>query len=154
MLSAGLCATDGHFVWGKDTDMTIPLDDHPIVLGHEGAGVVESVGENVTTVGVGDHVLALYMANCGACQLCVHNPMTNMCLSDNFITTLYQKDGNSRMHFEGRQLLSFCGVSSFSEYSVIRETQLVKVYYITVYKLLLKSASTTCFQLKTVILIF
>ena len=127
MISAGLCATDAHFIWGEDTDLTLPLDDHPIVLGHEGTGIVESVGENVTAVGVGDHVLALYMPNCDQCMLCQHNPSTNMCLSDNFITTLYQKDGNSRMHFNGQQLLSFCGISSFSEYTVIRETQLVKV---------------------------
>ena len=127
MISAGICATDGHFVWGEDTDLTLPLNDHPLVLGHEGAGVVESVGEGVTGVTVGDHVLSLFMPNCERCSLCVDNPKTNMCLSDNFITTLYHKDGNARMHCKGNPLLSLCGISSFSEYTVIRETQLVKV---------------------------
>jgi Zn-dependent alcohol dehydrogenase len=50
-----------------------------------------------------------------------------MCLTDNFITTLYHSDGDSRMHIDGEPLLSLCGISSFSEYSVIRETQLAKV---------------------------
>ena len=127
MISAGICATDAHFVWGEDTDLTLPLNSNPIVLGHEGAGIVESVGENVESVTVGDHVLALFMPNCEKCHLCIDNPKTNMCLSDNFITTLYHKDGDSRMHFEGKPLLSLCGISSFAEYTVIRETQIVKV---------------------------
>ena len=107
MVSAGLCASDAHLIWGWKTDLEIDYEGHPCVLGHEGAGVVESVGPNVTSVAPGDHVIVMWMPECGKCQLC-SNPKTNLCLSDNFYTTLFHANRETRMKINGNPLLSLC----------------------------------------------
>lgn len=144
MASAGVCASDAHFVWGWDTDVALDLEGHPIVLGHEGAGVVESVGEGVTSVEPGDKVIVLWMPQCNACPLCA-NPRTNLCATANIFNTLYHNNDTkeTRMKINGKPLLSLCetnfidllwteptflgGTSTFSEYAVVREIQLAKV---------------------------
>ncbi len=123
----GICATDAHFVWGWNTDLKLDFGGNPVVLGHEGAGIIESVGEGVTSVEVGDHVIPLWMPNCGKCDLC-RNPKTNHCCDGNLFTTLYHKNGETRMKVNRKQaLLSLGGTSTYSEYSVIRESQVAKV---------------------------
>ena len=105
MASAGLCATDAHFVWGWDTDVKLDFEGHPCVLGHEGAGIVESVGPNVSSVAPGDHVIAMWMPECGDCQLC-SNPKTNFCLSGSLYTTLFHANRETRMKVNGKPLLA------------------------------------------------
>jgi len=106
MVSAGLCASDAHFIWGWETDIILDFEGNPIVLGHEGAGVVESVGPSVTSVSVGDHVILMWMPDCGRCALCSH-PKTNLCLSNDFASVMYHKNKETRMKINGKPLLSF-----------------------------------------------
>lgn len=71
--STGVCHTDYFTLGGLD-----PEGQFPVILGHEGAGVVESVGDGVTNVSPGDHVLLLYTPECGECKFCKSNT-TNLC---------------------------------------------------------------------------
>ncbi|XP_054163243.1 alcohol dehydrogenase class-3 chain L-like [Oppia nitens] len=127
MVAAGLCASDGHFIWGLDTDIQLELEGNPIVFGHEGAGIVESIGPEVTSVEVGDHVILMWLPQCNRCEWCSH-PNTNLCLSSSFESTLYHGNNKqTRMKINGKPLLSFTGTSTFSEYSVVKETQIAKI---------------------------
>ena len=107
MVAAGVCASDAHLVWGWDTDVKMDFDGHPVVLGLEGAGIVESVGQGVTSVVPGDHVILMWMPQCEKCQLC-DNPRTNFCLTANLGETLYHDNRETRMKINGKPLLSFC----------------------------------------------
>lgn len=73
IVSTGVCHTDAYTLSGMDSEAVFP-----VILGHEGAGIVESVGEGVTSVAPGDHVLPLYIPQCKNCEYC-QNPKTNLC---------------------------------------------------------------------------
>ena len=73
IVATGVCHTDAYTLSGAD-----PEGIFPCVLGHEGAGIVEAVGEGVTDFAVGDHVIPLYTAECGQCKMCLSNK-TNLC---------------------------------------------------------------------------
>jgi len=79
MVSAGICASDGHFVWGQQLLAEVG-QSAPCIPGHEGAGIVESVGANVTSLKVGDHVLATFAPACGECNYCLSECDTNLCM--------------------------------------------------------------------------
>ena len=125
-VAAGICASDAHFLWNQETDLKLDFGGLPVVLGHEGSAVVESVGEGITGIESGDSVIPLFIPNCDKCKLCT-NPRTNRCLDANFDTTLYHSDGETRMKVNGKPLLAFCGTNTFSEYSVLRASQICKV---------------------------
>jgi S-(hydroxymethyl)glutathione dehydrogenase/alcohol dehydrogenase len=129
-VSAGICASDAHFVWNMDTDLKLDFGGNPVVLGHEGSAVVESVGDGVKGVEIGDSIIPLFMPNCGKCELC-DNPKTNLCCDANFETTLYHSDGETRLKINGKPLLTLAGTSTYSEYSVLRESQICKVIELT-----------------------
>jgi len=129
-VSAGICASDAHFVWNMDTDLKLDFGGNPVVLGHEGSAVVESVGDGVKGVEIGDSIIPLFMPNCGKCELC-DNPKTNLCCDANFETTLYHSDGETRLKINGKPLLTLAGTSTYSEYSVLRESQICKVIQLT-----------------------
>src|SRR4051794_32729313 len=99
----------------------------PAVLGHEGAGVVEQVGDGVKLVAPGDHVVTLFSPQCGECVHCV-SPKTNLCLA---IRDEQNKghlpDGSTRFSREGEPIRHFMGTSTFSEYTVMPEIALAKV---------------------------
>jgi len=99
----------------------------PAVLGHEGAGVVVEVGEGVTSVAVGDHVIPLYTAECRMCKFCLSGK-TNLCQA---VRATQGKglmpDGTSRFSFEGKPLYHYMGTSTFSEYTVVAEVSLAKI---------------------------
>ncbi|KAK8049417.1 formaldehyde dehydrogenase- glutathione dependent [Apiospora phragmitis] len=99
----------------------------PIVLGHEGAGIVESVGEGVTNVKPGDHVVALYTPECKECKFC-KSGKTNLCGK---IRATQGKgvmpDGTSRFTCKGKKLLHFMGTSTFSQYTVVADISVVAV---------------------------
>jgi S-(hydroxymethyl)glutathione dehydrogenase/alcohol dehydrogenase len=104
-----------------------PEGAFPIILGHEGAGIVESVGENVTNVKVGDHVVALYTPECRECKFC-KSGKTNLCGK---IRATQGKgvmpDGTSRFKCKGQDLLHFMGCSTFSQYTVVADISVVAV---------------------------
>jgi S-(hydroxymethyl)glutathione dehydrogenase/alcohol dehydrogenase len=97
------------------------------VLGHEGAGVVESVGPDVNLVEPGDHVITLFAPECGKCVHCL-SPRTNRCLAIRDQQGLgYLPDGTTRLYRNGEPLRHFMGTSTFAEYAVIPEIALAKV---------------------------
>ena len=118
----GVCHTDAFTLSGDD-----PEGLFPVVLGHEGAGVVVDVGEGVTSVQPGDHVIPLYTAECGQCLFCQSNK-TNLCTSVRATQGQgVMPDGTSRFSHEGKPLYHYMGCSTFSEYTVVAEVSLAKV---------------------------
>uniref|UniRef100_A0A069DYT6 S-(hydroxymethyl)glutathione dehydrogenase n=1 Tax=Panstrongylus megistus TaxID=65343 RepID=A0A069DYT6_9HEMI len=117
-----ICHTDAYTLDGHD-----PEGNFPCILGHEGAGIVESVGEGVTSVAAGDHVIPLYIPQCRNCKFC-DSSKTNLCSK---IRTTQGKgvmpDGTSRFKCNGKELLHFMGCSTFSEYTVVAEISVAKV---------------------------
>jgi len=102
----------------------------PCVLGHEAAGVVESVGPGVASVRAGDHVVPCYQAYCGECVFCKH-PESNLCVSVRAFTGkgMMKADGGTRLRAKknGERLFHFMGTSTFAEYSVVHEQSVAKV---------------------------
>ncbi|KAI1466080.1 alcohol dehydrogenase [Daldinia caldariorum] len=122
ILYTGVCHTDAFTLSGKD-----PEGAFPVVLGHEGAGVVESIGEGVTTVKPGDHVIALYTPECKECKFC-KSGKTNLCGK---IRATQGRgvlpDGTSRFTCQGQSLLHFMGTSTFSQFTVVADISVVAV---------------------------
>ncbi|CAH4033000.1 alcohol dehydrogenase class-3 [Pieris brassicae] len=122
ILATGVCHTDAYTLSGKD-----PEGVFPVVLGHEGGGIVESIGEGVTTVKPGDHVLPLYVPQCKECKFCL-NPKTNLCQKVRVTQGQgVMPDGTKRFHCKGQELFHFMGCSTFSEYTVVLEISLCKI---------------------------
>lgn len=122
MKASGVCHTDAFTLSGAD-----PEGVFPAVLGHEGAGVVVEVGDGVTSVKVGDHVIPLYTAECGACKFCKSNK-TNLCSAVRETQGRgLMPDGTTRFSANGKQLFHYMGTSTFSEYSVVAEVSLAVV---------------------------
>jgi len=118
-----LCHTDAYTLSGSD-----PEGMFPTILGHEGGGVVESVGEGVTSVAVGDHVIPLYTPECGDCLFC-KSPKSNLCFK---IRGTQGKgvmpDGSGRYkNMKGESLAHFMGCSCFSQYIVVADISLAKI---------------------------
>jgi len=118
----GVCHTDSYTLDGFD-----PEGLFPCVLGHEGAGIVESVGEGVTSVKPGDHVIPLYIPQCGECKFC-KSPKTNLCSKIRSTQGAgVMPDGTSRFTCNGKKLYHFMGTSTFTEYTVVAEISVAKV---------------------------
>ncbi len=118
----GVCHTDAFTLSGDD-----PEGIFPAVLGHEGGGVVVEVGEGVTSVAPGDHVIPLYTAECRECKFC-KSGKTNLCQK---IRSTQGKglmpDGTSRFSYQGKPVYHYMGTSTFSEYTVVAEISLAKI---------------------------
>ncbi|ELU18779.1 hypothetical protein CAPTEDRAFT_166096 [Capitella teleta] len=122
ILHTGVCHTDAYTLEGFD-----PEGLFPVVLGHEGAGIVESIGEGVTSVAVGDSVVPLYVPQCKECKFC-KSPKTNLCSKIRATQGAgMMPDGTSRFSCKGKQLFHFMGCSTFSEYTVVAEISVCKV---------------------------
>jgi S-(hydroxymethyl)glutathione dehydrogenase/alcohol dehydrogenase len=120
--ACGICHTDMYSASGVD-----PSGYAPCVLGHEGAGVVESVGEGVGSLQPGDHVVALFSPQCGECVNC-RSGKTNICLTIREQQNAgYLPDGTTRLSREGEPLRHFMGCSTFAEATVMPEIALAKV---------------------------
>src|SRR5918994_1517960 len=120
--STGVCHTDEYTRSGAD-----PEGLFPSVLGHEGAGVVVEVGEGVTSVAVGDHVIRLYTPECRQCEYCL-NPKTNLCVA--IRSTQGQglmPDGTTRLSLNGEPLYHYMGTSTFANYTVLPEIAVAKI---------------------------
>lgn len=120
--ATGVCHTDAYTLDGLD-----PEGIFPVVLGHEGAGVVESVGEGVTKFKPGDHVVPTYVPQCGECRFC-KSTKTNLCQKIRLTQGRgVMPDGTSRFSCNGKQLFHFMGTSTFTEYTVVADISLAKV---------------------------
>lgn len=122
IVASGVCHTDAFTLSGDD-----PEGIFPVILGHEGGGIVEAVGEGVTSLAVGDHVIPLYTAECRTCKFCTSGK-TNLCQS---VRETQGKglmpDGTTRFSYKGEPIYHYMGTSTFSEYSVVAEVSLAKV---------------------------
>ena len=105
-----------------------PLGLFPCILGHEAAGVVESVGPGVTSVKPGDHVIPCYQANCGDCKFCKH-PRSNLCSAVRNWTGrgVMKGDDKPRFTYKGKPIYHFMGTSTFSQYTVVHEVAVAKI---------------------------
>src|SRR5213596_3096096 len=122
LVACGVCHTDLYTASGAD-----PSGYSPAVLGHEGAGVVEAVGEGVSSVAPGDHVVTLFSPQCRECEHC-RDPRTNLCLA---IREQQGQgllpDGTTRLSRGGEPIRHFMGTSTFAEYTVMPEIALANV---------------------------
>ncbi|MFG0415270.1 S-(hydroxymethyl)glutathione dehydrogenase/class III alcohol dehydrogenase [Pseudomonas sp. zjy_8] len=122
IVATGVCHTDAYTLSGQDSEGVFPC-----VLGHEGGGIVEAVGEGVTSVKVGDHVIPLYTAECGECKFC-KSQKTNLCSS---VRATQGKglmpDGTTRFSYNGEPIYHYMGCSTFSEYTVLPEVSVAVI---------------------------
>ena len=115
--AAGLCHSDLHFIEGA---YPTPM---PVVLGHESAGVVEAVGEDVTYVQPGDHVISCLSVFCGHCEFCLSGHLS-ICQTPE---VKMPPGVAKRLTWQGKHLNQFLNLSSFAEQMVVHEHALVKV---------------------------
>lgn len=122
IVATGVCHTDAYTLDGHDSEGVFPC-----ILGHEGGGIVEMVGEGVTSVEVGDHVIPLYTAECRECKFC-KSGKTNLCSS---VRATQGKglmpDGTTRFYKDGEPIYHYMGCSTFSEYTVLSEVSVAKI---------------------------
>jgi len=122
LVACGVCHTDLYTASGAD-----PSGYAPTVLGHEGAGVVEAVGEGVASVAPGDHVVTLFSPQCRECIHC-RDPRTNLCLAIRDQQNQgHLPDGTTRLSRAGEPIRHFMGTSTFAEYTVMPEIALARV---------------------------
>src|SRR3954462_10070873 len=122
LVACGVCHTDMYTASGAD-----PSGYAPAVLGHEGGGVVERVGEGVTSLAVGDHVVTLFSPQCGECEHCL-SPKTNLCLAIREQQNQgFLPDGTTRLARDGEPIRHFMGTSTFAEATVMPEIALAKI---------------------------
>jgi S-(hydroxymethyl)glutathione dehydrogenase/alcohol dehydrogenase len=122
LVACGVCHTDLYTASGAD-----PSGYAPAVLGHEGAGVVERVGEGVGSLAEGDHVVSLFSPQCGECIHC-RSPKTNLCLAIREQQNRgHLPDGTTRLSRDGEPIRHFMGCSTFAEYTVMPEIALARI---------------------------
>jgi S-(hydroxymethyl)glutathione dehydrogenase/alcohol dehydrogenase len=120
--ATGVCHTDAFTLSGAD-----PEGIFPVILGHEGGGIVESVGSEVTSVKAGDHVIPLYIPECRKCKFCLSG-RTNLCQAVRVSQGKgLMPDLTSRFSSKGKSILHYMGCSTFSEYTVVNEINVAKV---------------------------
>ncbi|ABH00817.1 alcohol dehydrogenase (plasmid) [Rhodococcus jostii RHA1] len=118
MKVAGLCHSDKHAKFGGMT--------YPLVGGHEGAGVVEAVGDGVSRVSIGDHVAVSWIPSCGTCRWCASG-QSNLCdLGANMVTGELA-NGGFRFHRDGTDIGAMAATGTFSQFSVVDQRSVVKV---------------------------
>ena len=122
IVASGVCHTDAFTLSGAD-----PEGLFPVILGHEGGGIVVEVGKGVTSLQAGDHVIPLYTPECRECKFC-RSGKTNLCVK---IRATQGKgvmpDGTSRFSKDGKMIHHYMGCSTFAEYTVVPEIALAKI---------------------------
>jgi S-(hydroxymethyl)glutathione dehydrogenase/alcohol dehydrogenase len=123
LVACGVCHTDLYTASGAD-----PSGYSPTVLGHEGAGVVERIGDGVQDVEPGDHVVTLFSPQCRDCEHC-RDHRTNLCLAIRDQQNRgFLPDGTTRLSRDGVPIRHFMGTSTFAEYAVMPEISLAKIH--------------------------
>ena len=122
MVATGVCHSDVHYYTGDQQHHM------PIILGHEGAGIVEEVGPGVTDLAVGDHVVLTFLPSCGRCRWC-HTGQPYLCDLGAKLRNGTMLDDTRRLRraSDGLELNNLLLVSTFSEYSVVPEASVLKV---------------------------
>lgn len=115
-VAAGVCRSDHHYLVGH---YTTPL---PTVMGHEASGIVEAIGEDVTYVAPGDHVVACLIVFCGRCELCLAGRMA-LCLQDG----TRRDAGRPRLSRHGEAIHPYWGVGAFAEMMLVHEHALTRI---------------------------
>ncbi|EGV16902.1 S-(hydroxymethyl)glutathione dehydrogenase/class III alcohol dehydrogenase [Thiocapsa marina] len=122
VIASGVCHTDAFTLSGQD-----PEGAFPCVLGHEGGCEVVECGPGVKGLKPGDHVIPLYIPECGDCEYC-HSTKSNLCQSiASTVWTGYMPDGTRRFSHKGKPIFHYMGCSTFSEYTVVPEIALAKI---------------------------
>ncbi len=122
LLACGVCHTDLYTASGAD-----PSGYAPCVLGHEGCGTVEAVGDGVTSVAPGDRVVTLFSPQCGECVHC-RSPKTNLCMAIREQQNQgHLPDGTTRLSRGDERIRHFMGTSTFAEATVMPEIALAKI---------------------------
>jgi len=120
--ATGVCHTDAYTLSGKD-----PEGLFPAIMGHEGGAVVMEVGAGVKSVKAGDHVIPLYIPECGECKFC-RSGRTNLCGAIRLTQGKgMMPDGTSRFTIAGKTIFHYMGTSTFSEYTVLPEIAVAKI---------------------------
>ncbi|HBL14106.1 MAG TPA: S-(hydroxymethyl)glutathione dehydrogenase/class III alcohol dehydrogenase [Cyanobacteria bacterium UBA11162] len=120
--ATGICHTDAYTLSGKD-----PEGLFPAILGHEGAGIVVEIGEGVTSVKPGDHVIPLYIPECRNCEYCL-SFKTNLCQAIRVTQGQgLMPDSTSRFSINGKMLHHYMGTSTFANYTVLPEISVAKI---------------------------
>jgi NDMA-dependent alcohol dehydrogenase len=121
LVAAGLCRSDDHVMTGELPNRL------PVIGGHEGAGIVEHVGEGVEDLRAGDHVVFSFIPSCGRCPSCVSGH-SNLCDLGAYIGDgLQVSDHTARHHLQGEDLALMCLVGSFAEHTVVNEASCIKL---------------------------
>lgn len=120
ILATGICRTDDHVIKG------IMAAQYPVIVGHEATGIVESIGEGVTTVKPGDKVIPLFLPQCRECNAC-RNPDGNFCIKSDITGRGVLSEGTTRFTCKGKPVHHFMGTSTFTEYTVVDEFSLAKI---------------------------
>ena len=121
MVTSGVCHSDWHVATGT-TDHPMP-----VITGHEGAGIVQAVGEGVNRIKVGDHVTLSWTPDCGECFYCQRN-QPNLC--ETYTEPIWagvQLDGTSRVTWQGQQVYIYSGLGTFGEYAVVPEQSCIPI---------------------------
>ncbi|NP_001086903.1 class V alcohol dehydrogenase [Xenopus laevis] len=122
MIATGICRSDHHSIEGKFSSVKFP-----VIVGHEGVGIVESIGEGVKDIKPGDKVIPLVTPQCGQCQCC-KDPRANRCLTIKLERQYgLMADGTSRFTCRGKQIYHFLNTSTFTEYTVVEEIAVAKI---------------------------
>ena len=122
VIASGVCHTDAFTLSGEDPEAAFPA-----VLGHEGGCEVVECGPGVKDLKPGDHVIPLYIPECGTCKYCL-STKTNLCQSiASTVWTGYMPDGTRRFSLDGKPVYHYMGCSTFSEYTVVPEIALAKI---------------------------
>ena len=122
IVASGVCHTDAYTLSGQDSEGVFPC-----ILGHEGGGIVEAVGEGVESVAVGDHVIPLYTAECRRCKFCLSG-RTNLCSAVRETQGRgLMPDGTTRFSHQGQPIYHYMGCSTFSEYTVLPEVSVARI---------------------------
>ncbi|XP_008705413.1 alcohol dehydrogenase 6 [Ursus maritimus] len=121
IVATGLCGSEIKMLENKTSYL-----HYPVILGHEAAGIVESVGEGVSTVKTGDKVITLFLPQCGECASCL-NPVDYLCTERKQSKSGLMSGGTSRFTCKGKPVYHFANTSTFSEYTVIKEISVAKI---------------------------